>query len=143
MNTEVFTVNQKKGKWTQAEHEKFLEGFDVYGDNWHMISTIVTTRTYTQIRKHAKTYQASLSSDSRERMLKNNAEAVRKHQESLSSDTKGRIQESITVAHQKRRQSLSPDTTACIQESNTTAHQKRRQTLSVHFTAFSRHGPQI
>ncbi len=54
MNTEVFTVKPNKGKWTQAEHEAFLEGFDVYGNNWHMISTIVTTRTSTQIRTHAQ-----------------------------------------------------------------------------------------
>ena len=54
-----------------------------------MISTIVTTRTSTQIRKHAK--------------MKNNAEALRKHRESLSSDTKAHIQESNTAAHQKCR----------------------------------------
>ena len=79
-----------------------------------MISTIVTTQTSTQIRKLAKTYHASLSPDSRARMLKNNAEALRKHRESLSSDTKGHIQESNTAAHQKRRQSLSPNTKAHI-----------------------------
>ena len=112
MNTEVFTVNQNKGKWTQAEHEKFLEGFDLYGNNWNMISTIVTTRTSTQIRKHAK--------------MKNDAEAQRKYRESFSPDTKAHIQESDTAAHQKRHQSLSPDTKACIQDSNTTAHQKRQ-----------------
>ena len=79
MNTEVFTVKPNKGKWTQAEHEKFLAGFDMYGNNWHMISTIVTTQTSTQIRIHAQTYHASLSPDARASMLTNNAEAQQKH----------------------------------------------------------------
>ena len=86
----------------------------MYGNNWNMISTIVTTRTSTQIRKHAKTYHASLSSDSRTQFLKNHAEAQQKYRESLSLDMKAHIQERDTAAHQKRRQSLSPDTKACI-----------------------------
>ncbi len=46
-----------------------------------MISTIVTTRTSTQIRNHAQaqTYHASLLPDSRACMLENNAEAQQKH----------------------------------------------------------------
>ena len=96
MNTEVFTVTQNKGKWTQAEHEKFLEGFDMYGNTWNMISTIITTRTSTQIKTHAQTYRASLSPDSRACMLENNAEAQRKHRESLSPDTKACIQDNLT-----------------------------------------------
>jgi hypothetical protein len=114
-----------------AEHEAFLKGFDIYGNNWYMISTIVTTRTSTQIRTHAQKYHASLSPDSRARMLENNAEAQQKHKESLSPDMKACIQESNTAAHQKRRQSLSLDTKACIQESNTAAHQKHQEFLSL------------
>ncbi len=129
-NTEVFTINQNKGKWTQAEHEAFLKGFDMHGNTLHMISTIVITQTSTQKRTHAQEYHASLLPDSRVRMLENNAEAQRKHQESLSLDTKACIQDSDIAAHQKRRQSLSPDTIACIQESDTTAHQKHQESLS-------------
>ncbi len=51
----------------------------MYGNNWNMISTIVTTRTSTQIKTHAQTYHASLSPDSRARMLENNAEKQQKH----------------------------------------------------------------
>ena len=102
MNTEVFTVNPNKGKWTQSEHETFLEGFNMYGNNWYMISTIVTTRTSTQLRNHAQTYHASLLPDSRVRMLMNHAEAQQKYFESLSPDTKVCIQERNTTEHQKR-----------------------------------------
>ncbi len=100
MNTEVFTVNQNKGKLTQAEHEAFLKGYDIYGNNWHMISTIVNTQTSTQIKNHAQTYHASLLPDSM-LMLKNHAEAQQKYFESLSPETKACIQESNTAAHQK------------------------------------------
>ena len=79
-----------------------------------MISTIVTTRTSTQIRKHSQTYHASLLSDSRTRFLKNHAEAQLKYRESLSTNKKTHIQESDTAAHQKHRQSLSPNTKAHI-----------------------------
>jgi SHAQKYF class myb-like DNA-binding protein len=75
LNTEVLTKNPNKGKWTQAEREAFLKGYDIYGNNWHMISTTVTTRTSTQIRTHAQKYHASLSPDSRACMLDNNAKA--------------------------------------------------------------------
>ncbi len=64
-----------------------------------MISTIVITRTSTQIRTHAQKYHASLSPDARARMLENNAEAQRKHQESLSPDTKACIQDNNTTEH--------------------------------------------
>ena len=101
----------------------------MYGNTLHMISTIVITQTSTQKRTHAQEYHASLSPDSRVRMLENNAEAQRKHQESLSPDTKTCIQESDTAAHQKCRQSLSPDSKACIQETDTAACQKRQESL--------------
>ncbi len=130
MNTEVFTVKPNTGKWTQVEHEAFQEGFDKYGNTWHMISTIVTTQTSTQIRNQAQTYHSSLLPDSRACMLKNNAEAQQKYRDSLSADTKACILKSDSVAHQKCRESLSPDTKVCIQESDTTAHPKNRESLS-------------
>ncbi len=63
----------------------------MYGSNWHMISTIVTTQTTTQIRNHAQTYHASPLPDSRACMLTNNAEAQQKYRESLSLNTQVRI----------------------------------------------------
>ncbi len=71
----------------------------MYGNNWNLISTIVTTQSSTQIKTHAQTYHASLLPDSRARMLENNTKAQRKHRESLSPDTKACIQDSDTTAH--------------------------------------------
>jgi len=90
-------VKSNKGKWTQSEHEQFLKGLNMYGNDWHKISSIVTTRTFTQIKTHAQKYHA-----------KNNAEVQQKYQERLLPDTKTDIQKNNTAAHQKRRQSLSP-----------------------------------
>ena len=91
----------------------------MYGNDWHKISTIVTTRTFTQIKTHAQKYHA-----------KNNTEIQRKYRERLLPDTKTDIQKNDTAAHQKHRQSISPNTKARIQEGHAAAHQKRRQSLS-------------
>lgn len=32
------------GRWTAAEHAKFLEGYRLYGKDWRRISTIVCSR---------------------------------------------------------------------------------------------------
>ncbi len=77
------------GKWTQSEHEQFLKGLNMYGNDWHKISTIVTTRTCTQIKTHALKYHAT-----------NNAEVQLKYQERLLPDTKTDIQKNDTSAHQ-------------------------------------------
>lgn len=42
-----------EGKWTDEEHEKFLEGLKLYGKNWNMIRQHVGTRTCPQTRSHA------------------------------------------------------------------------------------------
>jgi len=34
-----------EGKWTDSEHEQFLEGLKLYGKNWNMIRRHVGTRT--------------------------------------------------------------------------------------------------
>mmetsp|Transcript_24330 Transcript_24330/g.43252 ORF Transcript_24330/g.43252 Transcript_24330/m.43252 type:complete len:121 (-) Transcript_24330:102-464(-) len=44
------------GRWTQEEHELFLEGLERYGKNWKAIERVVGTRTATQARSHAQKY---------------------------------------------------------------------------------------
>ena len=59
------SIDQEKnpGRWTQAEHKRFLEGIEnimvglnIYGKNWKKIENHVKTRTTTQIRSHAQKY---------------------------------------------------------------------------------------
>ena len=47
-------IDEKAGRWTRAEHRKFLEGLKLYGRNWKKISEIIKTRTSTQVRSHAQ-----------------------------------------------------------------------------------------
>ena len=84
-------MNSNKGKWTQSEHEQFLKGLNMYGNDWHKISSIVTTQTFTQRKTHAQKYHA-----------KNNTEIQRKYRERLLPDTKADIQKNDTTAHQIR-----------------------------------------
>ncbi|KAG9417034.1 hypothetical protein AC1031_001422 [Aphanomyces cochlioides] len=44
------------GRWTQKEHELFLEGLRRYGKSWKHIANLVATRTLVQIRTHAQKY---------------------------------------------------------------------------------------
>jgi len=49
------------GRWSQAEHNRFLTGLDQYGTgNWKKITEIVGTRSCTQIRTHAQKYFIAL-----------------------------------------------------------------------------------
>lgn len=42
------------GRWTNEEHEKFLEAIEIYGRDWKKVQGYVVTRTSTQARSHAQ-----------------------------------------------------------------------------------------
>ena len=45
------------GRWTEAEHRRFLEGIRLFGRDWRQIEAhIGGTRTCSQIRSHAQKY---------------------------------------------------------------------------------------
>jgi SHAQKYF class myb-like DNA-binding protein len=47
----------KKGTWTNEEHEAFLKGYELYGNDWKRISQeLVPTRSKTQLASHAQKY---------------------------------------------------------------------------------------
>ncbi|KAH9261768.1 hypothetical protein BASA81_000424 [Batrachochytrium salamandrivorans] len=46
----------KDGRWTRAEHERFLDARQRYGKNWRKISLHVSTRTNIQCRTHAQSF---------------------------------------------------------------------------------------
>lgn len=48
--------NSNLGRWTDEEHNIFVDSFEKYGKNWKKIATIVKTRTILQIRTHAQKY---------------------------------------------------------------------------------------
>lgn len=49
-----------RGRWTQAEHNQFLAGYQVHGKLWRKIVPFVKTRTAVQIRTHAQKYFLAL-----------------------------------------------------------------------------------
>lgn len=47
---------EKVGRWTEEEHEVFLQGLHLHGKQWKMIATMIGTRTVVQVRTHAQKY---------------------------------------------------------------------------------------
>ena len=43
----------KTGRWTEAEHEKFLEALLIYGKDWDQIEAHIQTRDAAHARSHA------------------------------------------------------------------------------------------
>jgi SHAQKYF class myb-like DNA-binding protein len=44
------------GKWTEEEHEKFIEGILLYGNEWKKVQDIIKTRSSAQARSHAQKF---------------------------------------------------------------------------------------
>jgi SHAQKYF class myb-like DNA-binding protein len=44
------------GRWTKAEHEKFLKAVKVHGKSWKTVQKYIGTRSATQVRSHAQKY---------------------------------------------------------------------------------------
>lgn len=47
---------EKVGRWSQEEHEVFLEGLESFGKQWKVIAGLIGTRTVVQVRTHAQKY---------------------------------------------------------------------------------------
>ena len=45
-----------KGKWSEEEHNIFLEGLVLYGLKWKKFKNLIKTRTLNQIRSHAQKF---------------------------------------------------------------------------------------
>ena len=45
-----------KGKWSEDEHDKFLEGLVLYGIKWKNFNKLIKSRTLNQIRSHAQKF---------------------------------------------------------------------------------------
>ena len=44
------------GRWTNEEHNKFIEGILKYGNEWKKVQNIIKTRSSTQARSHAQKF---------------------------------------------------------------------------------------
>ena len=59
------TTNSKatKGRWTAAEHVRFLESLRVYGKDWYRVEEHIGTRSSAQIRSHAQKFLSKLEKE--------------------------------------------------------------------------------
>ena len=46
----------KSGRWSEEEHQKFIEGILEFGNEWKKVQKIIKTRTSTQARSHAQKF---------------------------------------------------------------------------------------
>lgn len=49
-------ASENTGRWTHEEHERFLQGLEMYGKKWTKVAEVVRTRTTVQVRSHAQKY---------------------------------------------------------------------------------------
>jgi len=56
LNKEIMYKGLNIGSWKPEEHKKFLEGIEIYGRDWKLVSTHVKTRSTAQCRSHAQKY---------------------------------------------------------------------------------------
>lgn len=49
-----YKITKPRERWSEEEHEKFLEAIDRFGRNWKDIVSFVGTRSVSQVRSHAQ-----------------------------------------------------------------------------------------
>jgi SHAQKYF class myb-like DNA-binding protein len=57
------TETERSGRWTEVEHNAFLEGLEMYGKKWKKVSRHIKTRSVIQTRTHAQKYYLMLNKD--------------------------------------------------------------------------------
>ena len=77
------SASTTSGRWTNAEHEAFLQGLKVYGREWKKVASLIPTRTSAQIRSHAQKYFAKVSKEQQHLL----ALAEKRHTFTLLHDT--------------------------------------------------------
>ena len=57
------TNKDKKGRWTEEEHQRFLASLRAYGKDWYRVEEFIGTRSSAQIRSHAQKFISKLEKE--------------------------------------------------------------------------------
>lgn len=77
------------GKWTDEEHDRFLDALRIYGKNWNNVHKHVGTRSSAQTRSHAQKYFNKLQKKGTKEALETMMLLTRKN----SLAVKGQVEE--------------------------------------------------
>lgn len=55
-----YTISKQRERWTEEEHQKFLEALKLYGRAWRQIEVHICTKSAVQIRSHAQKFFSKL-----------------------------------------------------------------------------------
>nr|DAD18070.1 TPA_asm: hypothetical protein HUJ06_019533 [Nelumbo nucifera] len=58
-----YTITKQRERWTEEEHNKFLEALRLYGRAWQRIEEHIGTKTAVQIRSHAQKFFSKLEKE--------------------------------------------------------------------------------
>ncbi|KAJ7549725.1 hypothetical protein O6H91_07G065200 [Diphasiastrum complanatum] len=58
-----YTISKQRERWTEEEHETFLEALKLYGRAWRRIEEKIGTKTAVQIRSHAQKFFSKVERD--------------------------------------------------------------------------------